>query len=112
MKAQQQGILKRVFQLQVLKACLYITNLAAITMYIFVRLLFHDYNISIKEDLINFGETILIAVILGSIICTIYAAVVIVSKIFSNKKESAFASMRVGEERNTVSLPDDMKIAC
>ena len=112
MNAKQPGILKKVFQLHVLKVCLYITNLAAITMYIFVRLLFHDYNISIKEDLMNFGKTILIAVILGSVLCTIYVAVVIVHKIFSNKKETILASIGGGEERNTMSLPDDMKIAC
>lgn len=108
MNTKQPTILKRIFQLHVLRACLYITNLAAITMYIFVRLLFHDYNISIKEDLMNFGETILIAVILGSVLGTIYAAIIIVSKIFGNKKETILASI----EKDTVSLTDDMKIAC
>jgi len=85
MKVKQSKITRKIFNGHVIKACLYVTNLAAITMYIFVRLLFHDYNISFKEDMINFGKTILIAVVLGCVLFTIYTAIELLYKAFAKK---------------------------
>lgn len=92
MNTKQPSILKRIFNANVIKASLYITNLAAITMYIFVRLLFHDYNISFKEDMVNFGKTILIAVILGCICCSIYSGIALLHSLFADKRKKVLGA--------------------
>ena len=112
MNTKQQPIMKRIFNVNVVKACLYITNLAAVNMYIFVRVLFHDYNISFKEDLINFGKTILIAVILGCICCSIYSAIVFMHSLFTGKRKKTKTQGAIEKKLHAATFAADMEIAC
>jgi hypothetical protein len=112
MNAKQPPVVKRIFTVNVVKACLYITNLAAITMYIFVRVLFHDYNISFKEDLINFGKTMLIAAILGCICCCIYSTVLFIYGLLNGKRKKRFTPGAIEKKLPAASFVENMEIAC
>jgi len=56
----------------VLKVALFLSNLAAITIYFLVRALFHDYNIKMGEEVSIFSKTILIGSLLGFSLFVIY----------------------------------------
>ncbi|QEC68423.1 hypothetical protein FRZ67_14330 [Panacibacter ginsenosidivorans] len=76
---------KFIKNLHVLKALLFFCNLAAITIYILVRSLFHDYNIQMGEEASIFSKTILIGSILGSSLFAIYFLTEIAEVLLSNK---------------------------
>lgn len=76
--------------LQVLKASLFLSNLAAITIYLLVRTLFHDYNIQMGEEVSIFSKTILIGSLLGFSLYLIYFLIEAGEVIFS--KKAAFAA--------------------
>jgi hypothetical protein len=76
---------KFIRNLYILKALLFFCNIAAITIYILVRALFHDYNIQMGEDVSIFSKTILIGTILGSSLFTIYFLTEVADVLLSNK---------------------------
>ncbi|CAN5815747.1 hypothetical protein BH10BAC2_BH10BAC2_26530 [soil metagenome] len=69
----------------ILKAILFFCNLAAITIYLLVRSLFHDYHIHMSEEIEIFSTTVLIGTLLGSGLFAIYFLTEIVEILFTNK---------------------------
>lgn len=69
----------------VLKAILFFCNLAAITIYLLVRSLFHDYHIQMNEEIEIFSTTILIGTMLGIGLFALYFLTEIIEVLFSNK---------------------------
>jgi hypothetical protein len=70
--------------LHILKATVFFCNLAAITIYLLVRTLFHDYNIQVSEEINIFSTTMLIGTLLGSALFALYFLTVIAEVLLSN----------------------------
>lgn len=75
--------------LNILKIALFFSNLAAITIYLLVRALFHDYNIQMGEEVLIFSKTILIGSLLGCSLFLIYFLIEIGEVILSKKTSLA-----------------------
>lgn len=75
--------------LRVLKISLFFSNLAAITIYVLVRTLFHDYNIQMGEEVSIFSKTIMIGSLLGLALFLIYFLIEIGEILFSQKNSLA-----------------------
>jgi|KBSMisStaDraftv2_1062788.scaffolds.fasta_scaffold251465_1 hypothetical protein len=75
--------------LQILKISLFFSNLAAITIYLLVRTLFHDYNIQMGEEVSIFSKTIMIGSLLGFSLFLIYFLIEIGEILFSQKTSFA-----------------------
>lgn len=71
--------------LHILKIILFSCNLAAITIYLLVRLLFHDYNIHTGEEIANVSKTLLIGSALGGALFTLYFLVEMADTLFAGK---------------------------
>ena len=82
---------KELYKSYILKALLYFHNLAALTMYIFVRLLFHDYNIPLKEDFSNLLRTLLIASSLATGMYLMYVVVIAAQQLWKERRIPAFS---------------------
>jgi len=71
--------------LHILKATLFLCNLAAITIYFLVRTLFHDYNIQAGEESEIVLKTILIGSFLGIAFFALYFLIAIAEILLQNK---------------------------
>lgn len=91
MNTEHAAVTKRKLQhSNILKALLYFHNLAALTIYFFVRLLFHDYPIPFTEDVLNLLKTLLIANALATGIYLLYLAITAAMQAWKQRSIPAF----------------------
>jgi hypothetical protein len=70
----------------ILKATIFFCNLAALTIYLLVRTLFHDYHIRMSEEIEIFSTTMLIGTLLGSALFALYFLTEIAEVLLSNAR--------------------------
>ena len=51
--------------IKILKLCLLLNNLATLTTYAVIRILFHDYHLSVSEEILIFLKTIVMGTVPG-----------------------------------------------
>lgn len=68
----------------ILKATIFFCNLAALTIYLLVRTLFHDYHIRMSEEIEIFSTTMLIGTLLGSALFALYFLTAIAELLLNN----------------------------
>ena len=69
----------------VLKVSLALCNLAALTMYLFVSILFSDYKIPVSEEIITFLKTMLTGSGIGLLFYALYVAIEFIDALLKKK---------------------------
>ncbi len=94
--------------MQILKALLCLMNLAAFSIYVFLRIIFSDFEISITEDVFNLLQTLGIATAIATTLFAVYYLIqfTVKFKMSSNRVENTVTPpMYHAAKENLVLLP-------
>ena len=81
--------------IKILKLCLLLNNLATLTTYIVIRVLFHEYHLSMSEEMLMFLKTIVMGTVPGLSFYLLYVLIDIVDAFLKNQYLFKF-SLRPG----------------
>ena len=82
----------------VLKISLYFCDLAAITIYVLLRLLFKDFTFTISEDIMDFIKTIYVGTLAGLIFFAMYCLIEVAEMLVNKNRINPISSLKSPEK--------------